>query len=65
MDLTSGTHLSGRSPDEVAKLPAFLVGSPAAIAERLPRYHEQFGVTYISVLEQDMHTFAKVMPLLR
>ncbi|MEU8157117.1 TIGR03621 family F420-dependent LLM class oxidoreductase [Micromonospora sp. NPDC048986] len=65
VDLTLGTTMSGRSTDEVANLPAFLVGSPAAIAERLLRYREQFGVTYISVLEQDMRTFAKVIPLLR
>ncbi|MEV4347220.1 TIGR03621 family F420-dependent LLM class oxidoreductase [Actinoplanes sp. NPDC049596] len=65
VDLTLGIQMSGMPADEVARMPAYLVGSPAAVADRLLRYREQFGISYISVLEKDMHDFSKVIPLLR
>jgi probable F420-dependent oxidoreductase len=42
-----------------------LVGSPEQIADTLFRYREEFGLSYISVLEEHMRTFAEVIPLLR
>ncbi|MEU6207185.1 TIGR03621 family F420-dependent LLM class oxidoreductase [Micromonospora musae] len=65
VDLSLGTMMSGRPADEVARMPAYLVGPPAAVAERLLRYREQWGVSYISVLEQDIHAFADVIRHLR
>jgi len=45
--------------------PGVLVGSPAEIADRLRRYREQHGVSYISVLEPHLDAFAEVIALLR
>ena len=45
--------------------PGVLVGSPSEIAERLQRYREQYGISYISVLEPHMAVFADVIKQLR
>lgn len=57
--------VTGRTVEEVTKLPAVLVGPPEQIAERLLRYRETYGISYVSVLEDHMHAFAKVISLLR
>ena len=51
--------------DQLLRLPGVLVGSPAEIADRLRRYREQHGVSYISVLEPHLGAFAEVIALLR
>lgn len=64
-DLTIVRQASGFPDDELTKLPGVLVGPPRELADRLERYREQFGITYISVLEQHMAAFAEVIKLLR
>jgi hypothetical protein len=48
-----------------AELPGVLLGSPQQIAHTLLRYREEFGTSYISVIEPHVKTFAEVIPLLR
>jgi hypothetical protein len=38
---------------------------PRQIADTLLRYREEFGISYVSVLEDHMKAFAEVIPLLR
>jgi probable F420-dependent oxidoreductase len=64
IDLSVISAASGRSAEQLADLPGVLVGSPRQIAEDLSRYREEFGISYISVLEGHMRTFAEVIPLL-
>jgi probable F420-dependent oxidoreductase len=56
---------SGLDADQLGRLPGVLVGSPREIADRLLRYREEFGVSYISVLEPHMSAFAAVIKHLR
>jgi hypothetical protein len=49
--------------EQLAELPGVLVGSPQQIADTLLRYREEFGITYIGVLEDHMRAFAEVIPL--
>jgi probable F420-dependent oxidoreductase len=65
IDLSVISAATGMSPEQLAELPGVLVGSPQQIAETLLRYREDFGISYISVLEPHMRTFADVIPLLR
>jgi alkanesulfonate monooxygenase SsuD/methylene tetrahydromethanopterin reductase-like flavin-dependent oxidoreductase (luciferase family) len=52
----------GRRVDE---LPAALIGSPRGIADRLLGLREQFGFSYLTVLEQNLTKLAPVIELLR
>ncbi|MET7998318.1 hypothetical protein ABZU76_46355 [Amycolatopsis sp. NPDC005232] len=61
VDLSLIRQASGLSEEELLRLPGVLVGSPSEIAERLQRYRETFGTTYISVLEPHMGAFAEVI----
>jgi probable F420-dependent oxidoreductase len=65
MDLSVMSAATGMSAEELAQLPDVLVGSPRQIADTLLRYREEFGISYISVLEDHMRVFAEVIPLLR
>jgi probable F420-dependent oxidoreductase len=65
IDLSVISAATGMSAEQLAELPGILVGSPRQIAETLLRYREEFGISYVSVLEDHMRTFAKVIPLLR
>ncbi|MEV6904057.1 TIGR03621 family F420-dependent LLM class oxidoreductase [Amycolatopsis sp. NPDC051372] len=65
LDLSIIRDASGLDDDKLCRLPGVLVGSPREIADRLLRYREEFGTSYISVLEPHMTTFAEVIKLLR
>jgi probable F420-dependent oxidoreductase len=64
-DLAIIREASGLSDDQLTELPGVLVGSPREIADRLLRYREEFGISYISVLEPHMAAFAEVIKHLR
>ncbi|MFI5606644.1 TIGR03621 family F420-dependent LLM class oxidoreductase [Amycolatopsis sp. NPDC051903] len=65
VDLSIVRQASGLGDDELSQVPGVLVGSPRELAERLQRYRETYGVTYISVLEPHMAAFAEVISHLR
>ena len=65
VDLAITRQASGLGDDQLTQLPGALIGSPREIADRLPRYREEFGISYLSVREQHMAMFAKVIKLLR
>lgn len=65
VDLSIVRQASGMSDDQVVRLPGVLIGSPREIADRLLRYREEFDISYLSVLEPHMATFAEVIKLLR
>lgn len=50
---------------QLAELPTALIGSPAEVAEQLHAHRERFGLTYYTVLEQNMEQFAPVLEALR
>jgi probable F420-dependent oxidoreductase len=53
------------SVDQLAEVPTALIGSPAEVAEQLHAHRERFGLTYYTVLEQNMEQFAPVLEALR
>ncbi|WP_326836878.1 TIGR03621 family F420-dependent LLM class oxidoreductase [Amycolatopsis rhabdoformis] len=55
----------GLSDARIRALPGVLVGSAHEIAEKLLRYRENHGITYLSVLEPALTEFAEVIKLLR
>ncbi|MEV4598125.1 TIGR03621 family F420-dependent LLM class oxidoreductase [Amycolatopsis sp. NPDC049253] len=61
LDLGIIRQASGLPDEQLIQLPGVLVGSPREIAERLERYRETFGTTYISVLEPHLAAFAEVI----
>jgi probable F420-dependent oxidoreductase len=65
LDLTIVRQASGLDDRQLSQLPGVLVGSPREIADRLQRYREEYGISYISVLEPHMAAFAKVIKHLR
>jgi probable F420-dependent oxidoreductase len=65
LDLAIIRQASGLDDAQLIQLPGVLVGSPREIADRLLRYREEFGVSYISVLEPHMAAFAEVIKHLR
>jgi probable F420-dependent oxidoreductase len=58
LDLAIIRQASGLDDAQLIQLPGVLVGSPREIADRLLRYREEFGISYISVLEPHMTAFA-------
>ncbi len=54
-----------QSAGQLAELPTALIGSPAEVAEQLHAHRERFGLTYYTVLEQNMEQFAPVLEALR
>jgi alkanesulfonate monooxygenase SsuD/methylene tetrahydromethanopterin reductase-like flavin-dependent oxidoreductase (luciferase family) len=65
LDLTIIRQASGLDDRQLSQLPGVLAGSPREIADRLQRYREEYGISYISVLEPHMAAFAKVIKHLR
>ncbi|HSZ39096.1 MAG TPA: TIGR03621 family F420-dependent LLM class oxidoreductase [Trebonia sp.] len=65
VDLSIIRNASGLTDDQLLQVPGVLVGSPDEIADRLVRYRETFGTSYISVLEPHMAAFAGVIKHLR
>ncbi|MGI5507832.1 TIGR03621 family F420-dependent LLM class oxidoreductase [Streptomyces sp. CA-106131] len=65
VDLAIIRQASGFDDAQLTQLPGVLLGSPREIADRLLRYREEFGLSYISVLEPHMATFAEVIKHLR
>ena len=65
LDLTILRQASGLDDAQLSQLPGVLVGSPREIADRLQRYREEYGTSYISVLEPHMTAFAEVIKHLR
>lgn len=65
VDLTIIRNASGLDDDQLIRVPGVLIGSPLEIADRLLRYREMFGTSYISVLEPHMTAFAEVIKHLR
>jgi len=65
VDLGIIRKATGLDADQLNQLPGVLLGSPREIADRLLRYREEYGVSYISVLEPHMAAFAKVVKYLR
>ncbi|WP_290056753.1 TIGR03621 family F420-dependent LLM class oxidoreductase [Amycolatopsis solani] len=53
------------SVEQLAVLPTALIGSPAEVAEQLHAHRERFGLTYYTILEQNMDQFAPVLEALR
>jgi probable F420-dependent oxidoreductase len=65
IDLSVISRASGKSPAELAEQPGILVGSARQIADTLLRYRDEWGISYIGVLQDHMKAFAEVIPLLR
>ncbi|WP_433557932.1 TIGR03621 family F420-dependent LLM class oxidoreductase [Pseudonocardia xinjiangensis] len=65
VDIEIVRQASGLPEDQITQLPGVLIGSPAEVADRLRRYREEFGLSYISVLEPHMAAFAEVIKHLR
>jgi probable F420-dependent oxidoreductase len=65
VDLAVVELASGMDKQTLTQLPNVLIGSPQQMAEQLLADREQFGVSYISVLEPHMDAFAPVIELLR
>lgn len=65
VDLAIVRQASGLDDAQLAQLPGVLIGSPREIADRLVRYREEFGLSYVSVLEPHMAAFAEVIKHLR
>ena len=65
LDLSIIRRASGLDDASLVELPGVLAGSPGEIAERLLRQREEFGISYISVLEPHMAVFAEVIKHLR
>ena len=65
LDLTIVRQASGLDDHQLSQLPGVLVGSPREIADRLQRYREEYGTSYVSVLEPHMVAFAEVIKHLR
>ena len=51
----------GLEPEQMAEHPHALIGSVEAIIEKLQRRREKYGISYISVGDADMETFAPVV----
>jgi alkanesulfonate monooxygenase SsuD/methylene tetrahydromethanopterin reductase-like flavin-dependent oxidoreductase (luciferase family) len=65
LDLTIVRQASGLDDHQLSQLPGVLVGSPREIADRLQRYSEEYGTSYISVLEPHIAALAEVIKHLR
>lgn len=49
------------TPEEILNSPHFLIGSLDQICEGIIQRRERFGISYITVLEKDLDTFAPVV----
>jgi alkanesulfonate monooxygenase SsuD/methylene tetrahydromethanopterin reductase-like flavin-dependent oxidoreductase (luciferase family) len=60
-----GEFGGGLSIEEFLDLPTVLIGTPERAAEHLRQQRERLGLTYFTVLEANMESFAKVIEQLR
>jgi probable F420-dependent oxidoreductase len=51
--------------EDILRIPGVLAGSVGQIVETLLERREKLGITYLTVLENDMHAFSKVITKLR
>ncbi|MFF2525047.1 TIGR03621 family F420-dependent LLM class oxidoreductase [Streptomyces liangshanensis] len=65
LDLSIIRQASGLDDARLNQVPGVLIGSAGEIADRLRRYREEYGITYISVLEPHRDAFAEVIKHLR
>ncbi|NNH69077.1 TIGR03621 family F420-dependent LLM class oxidoreductase [Nocardia uniformis] len=57
-------HLQSGSDAVIEDIPTLLVGTPTQMAETLRERREQYGFSYITVLEPNLEKFAPVLELL-
>jgi probable F420-dependent oxidoreductase len=65
LDEFAGTFQGLMTVDQLAELPTVLAGTPVEVAEQIRAHRERFGLTYFTVLEQNMEQFAPVLEHLR
>jgi probable F420-dependent oxidoreductase len=65
LDLTIIRKATGLPDERILQQPGILTGAPSQVAERLRRYREEFGISYVSVLHPHMRYFAEVIEYLR
>lgn len=53
------------TPEELGEVPTLLIGTAEQIADQLRGHSERLGLTYFTILEQDLHAFGPVLELLR
>jgi len=65
-DLTIPRHfLPGLSDEELLRHPGVLSGSTDEMADRIRRYRDVYGISYVTVQDRHAEAFAKVIALLR
>lgn len=57
--------LPGFTDDLIGAAPAVLLGTPQQIADSVRACREQYGITYFTVMEPDLESFAPVIELLK
>ncbi|NYI04058.1 LLM class F420-dependent oxidoreductase [Allostreptomyces psammosilenae] len=57
-------YANGMDEEELLRCPVLLVGTAEQIAEQLRRQREEFGISYVTVLEPSMEAFGPVIELL-
>ncbi|MFE9581017.1 TIGR03621 family F420-dependent LLM class oxidoreductase [Nocardia sp. NPDC006044] len=55
----------GFTDDRIRTAPGVLVGTPREIADRVRECRDRYGVTYFTMMERDMESFAPVLELLK
>ncbi|HEY4454512.1 MAG TPA: TIGR03621 family F420-dependent LLM class oxidoreductase [Pseudonocardiaceae bacterium] len=65
LDLTIIRNASGLPDELILQQPGVLAGPPSQVAERLQRFREELGISYVSVLFPHMRYFAEVIKHLR
>ncbi|WP_040741619.1 TIGR03621 family F420-dependent LLM class oxidoreductase [Nocardia tenerifensis] len=55
----------GFTDDRIRTAPGVLVGTPQEIADSVRKCRDRYGVTYFTMLEPDLETFAPVIELLK
>jgi probable F420-dependent oxidoreductase len=61
----SRRYAAGMSDEEILAMHSVLTGSPRGIADTLLEYREKYGVTFFTVQDNHVDTFAKVIAELR
>lgn len=57
--------LLGLSTEQISSAPSLLLGTVEEIAQQVHHNHEEFGFSYLSVIEADHQEFARVIEYLR
>jgi probable F420-dependent oxidoreductase len=58
-------HAPHLTSERLLELPTLLIGTVKEIADQVRAHRERFGITYITVLEPDLESFAPVIEMLR